>query len=503
VLPGTEGAAYPFWSPDSAFLGFFADGKLKKIALAGGSPQILCDAPGTRGGAWNSDGVIVFTPGITDALYRVPSAGGLPVPVTKRVPQESHRNPEFVPGEKRFLFTKSGSKDPSESGIYVGSLDGSAPVRLLPDQSSAVYVPDSGGKGYLLFRRGTTLMAQPFDPSTLKLTGEMFPLAQSVPFTANTQTGAFSASHNGILIYRSVNQQSANQEIFWLDRTGKRLDVLSKASGIVAMALSPDERRIALQISDSPGPGDLWLLDVSRGTTSRLTSGGNNNTPIWSPDGNRIVFSSANASSRLGTLYQKQLSGNDPAQALAADAGRNTSPYDWSRDGRFVVFGQANEKSSKRELLLLSMYGDRKPVPYIQTPFNVDFGQISPDGHWMAYNSDESGKNEVYIGAIPANGPATQISIAGGSYPRWRRDGRELFYIDPERRLMSVSIQSGKAIEAGKPQPLFAIAADLTGYWIPYQPSADGQRFLFHDTASGDAPAPMTVVLNWSAGLKK
>jgi len=346
-------------------------------------------------------------------------------------------------------------------------------------------------------------MAQPFDPSALKLTGEIFPLAQSVPFTRNTQTGAFSASGNTILIYRSLTQQSVDQEVFWMDRSGKRLDVLAKTGRIELMALSPDEKRVALGISDTQtGTSDVWLLDVSRGTTSRFTSGGNNFNPIWSPDGSRIAFSAVNQSTRSYALYQKSLSGNESPQHAVA-VGSDAAQYDWSRDGKFVVFGQADQKSSKRQLWLLPMDGDHKPVPYIQAPFNVDFGQISPDGHWLAYMSDESGKNEVYAAAIPANGPASQISIAGGSFPRWRRDGRELFYIDPERRLMSVSIQSGKTIEAGKPQSLFAIQADLTSFGIPYQPTADGQRFLFRDNASGDTPAPMTVVLNWTAGLKK
>ena len=504
ALPGTEGATYPFWSPDSAFIGFFAQGKLKKIAVAGGPPQTLCDAPNGRGGTWNNSGLILFTPDVTGGLYRVSAAGGLAAPVTQPTPSNgavSDRFPEFLPGGNRFLYLQLDDKL-EKPEISVGSLAGNPPVRILSDYSNAVYVPPAaaGRSGYLLFRRGTTLMAQPFNPDRLQLTSEMFPVAEEVGERGNQGNAAFSASDNGVLAYSSGgNLGILSREMAWVDRTGKRLGIAGQPGPISNPALSPDEKRISFGAAQKQGNRfDLWLLDVARGVPSRFTFRSDGaDDGIWSPDGSTIVFGS-NATS----IYRKPANGAGKEELLLA-GGTNDRPSDWSRDGKFVVY-ESFGGATGTDLWLLPMEGDHKPLPYLQTPFNEGNAQFSPDGRWMAYSSNESGQAQVYVQAIPASGAKWQISPAGGDQPRWRRDGKELFYISADQKLMAVPVKSGAAFEASAPRSLFAldpVYPPITGRFA-YQPGADGNRFLILANVGG-AGAPITVVLNWQAGLKK
>ena len=289
VLAGTEGATYPFWSPDSAYIGFFAGGKLKKIAVNGGAPQTLCETPYAQGGTWNQEGVILVA---GRGLKRVSAAGGVPADVTTVAPGDPHVYPVFLPGGRRFLFTLNGDR-PETIGIYVGSLDGTHPVRLVPDYSSAAYVPAKGSEqnGYLLFRRGNTLMAQPFDLRQAQLSGEVFPVAEQVGVSMNIGHGAFSTSPKGVLVYRS-GAQTDTHELVWKDRSGKRLGVLGKPGLIRSAVLSPDEKQVAMDIADpQAGNYDIWLLDITRGAMSRFTFGpGQIGGPVWAPDGGSIVF---------------------------------------------------------------------------------------------------------------------------------------------------------------------------------------------------------------------
>jgi len=504
LLPGTEGATYPFWSPDSAYIGFFADGKLKKIAVSGGSPQTLCEAFGF-GGTWNQDGVILFA---GRGLNRVSSAGGVPVPVTKAASGETHVWPVFLPGGRRFLFAIAGDK-PEAIGLYAGSLDGTPPMRLLPDYSSAAYVPGLGSErnGRLLFRRGTTLMAQPFDPSQAKLSGEMFPVAEQVGVTRHVGHGAFSASQKAALVYRSGSSFGSIRELVWMDRTGKRLGVLWKPGLMGDVALSRDEKQVALSLADpQAGTSDIWVLDIARGAMSRFTFGpGLINGPVWSPDGGSIVFSSRGASI-LRDLYRKPVRGAGDQELLVRAAGQNALPVDWSRDGRFLVYERDGERTNKKVLWILGLDGDRKPAPYLEASYNEFLAQFSPDGKWMAYVSDESGHEQVYVRAIPPTRPPVQVSIAGGSQPRWRLDGRELFYVSADQKVTAVPIRfTAAGVEAEPPQPLFDFVPGTGGgpTMFNYQPAADGQRFLMLVAPADEALVPITVVLNWQAGLKK
>jgi eukaryotic-like serine/threonine-protein kinase len=509
VMQGTDDANFPFWSPDSGFIGFFAAGKLKKIAVTGGPPQTLCDAPAGRGGAWNRDGVILFAPNLTGGLYRVSAAGGVPVQVTKFAPRgtgDSQRFPEFLPAGRRFLYLYISEAE--TTGIYVGSLDGTPPLRILPDLSKAVYAPPAapGHKGYVLFRREATLMAQPFDPDRLQTTGEMFPVAEQVGSTGTVGIGAFSASENGVLSYRS-GDVVGNRGLIWMDRAGKRLGTVTEPTATMSAALSPDEKRIALTINGATaGIGDIWLQDLGRGVLSRFTfETGYNSTPVWSPDGRHIAFSFRTAGT-IYSIYQKDVTGNGKQEFLW-HTGVNGFPSDWSPDGKFIVYSDYSDKT-KVDLWLLPLQGEHKPIPYLQTPFDETHGQFSPDGRWMAYVSDESGRVEVYVQAIPASGGKWQISAGGGDFPRWRRDGKELFYIASDQKLMALPVKTvgtpTSAFEVGPPQLLFEVEP-LGLNTFPYQPAADGQRFLVNAPAGGEAAAatPITVVLDWQAGLRK
>jgi serine/threonine protein kinase/Tol biopolymer transport system component len=391
LLQGTDDASYPFWSPDGANIGFFAQGKLKKIAVAGGPPQTLCDAPGGRGGTWSATGVILFAPNIAGGLYKVSTAGGVPEPATKFTASDlsdSERYPDFLPDGRHYLYLEDGA---GNTGIYAGSMDGTAPARLLPDISNAVYVPPTPPRinGYLLFRREGSLMAQPFDAGRIRLEGEIFPVAEQVGIAVNTGLGAFSASNNGELAFRTGGT-AGNREFTWMDRAGKRLATVTKPGIFRSGALSPDEKRLAFAISNESGDlTDLWLQDLERGVISRFTfEEGASYSPVWSRDGSRIVFAHRDAGA-LYAIYQRAAIGTGKAELILRTAV-NTSTWDWSPDGKYILYSDYQDKT-KYDLWLLPLEGDHKPIPYLQTPFSELRGQFSPDGRWMAYVSDESG----------------------------------------------------------------------------------------------------------------
>ena len=510
ALPGTEGAlnaSPPFWSPDSRFIGFFAGGKLKKIDPSGGPSQTLCDVPAvsrggswaeSRGASWNRDGVILFAPGGTGPLYRVSAAGGEPTQVTALDQSRfevTHRWPSFLPDGRHFLyFARSGKAE--STGVYVGSLDGKETKRLLSTATNAVYAPP----GFLLFMRKETLMAQAFDAGKLQLTGEPSPVAEHVAFNPGLGVAAFSVSETGVLAFRTGGGQ-INQPR-WFDRAGKQTGALGAAGLYFTVALSPDEKRAAVDLTDNQtGMTDLWLFDLlQRGVPSRFTTDpANDADPLWSPDGSSIVFSS----SREGVfnLYQKAASGVGSEEVLLKSS-EDKVPDDWSADGRFIVYETLNQKT-KSDLWVLPMSGDRQPFPFLQTEFNEQQAQFSPDGKWIAYTSDESGASEVYVQTFPASGGKWRVSTGGGVQPRWRRDGRELFYIAADQKLMAVDVKLGATFEAGVPKVLFGTRVPtLRNFRNHYAVSADGQRFLINSTIEETSSTPISVVVNWTAEVK-
>ncbi len=493
-LAGTEGASFHFWSADSRFLGFFADGKLKRIDASGGSPETLCDAPQGRGGTWSRDGVILFAPTVGGPIYRVSSSGGSATPVTRVDPsrrETSHRWPCFLPDGRHFLYLVQGEK----GGLHVGSLDSKEEKLLLLANSNVAYAPP----GYILFFRERTLRAQPFDAKRLQLTGEAFPLAEQVQSNAAFANANFSVSENGVLAY--LGGAANLSQLVWLDRSGKRLGSVGEPADYWDPRISHDGRRIAYVINDAAGNGDIWLYDVSRRVATRFTFDPENDyAPVWSPDDSRIVFTSYRKGP--GDLYQKVSTGAGSDELLLGSSSRKI-PSGWSPDGRFLALHLLQPKTSW-DILVFSL-GDRKLIPYLQTEFAEYGAQFSPDGRWVAYVSAESGRPEIYVQPFPGPGGKWQISTAGGSMPAWRRDGKELFYIAPDSKLMVARVRTGSTFEAEVPESLFESRQKSFGGLTrrQYDVSPDGQRFLVNWAMEEESSTPITLVQNWTAKARR
>ncbi|HYT31056.1 MAG TPA: hypothetical protein VEO37_00560, partial [Thermoanaerobaculia bacterium] len=486
-------------SPDSRFVGFFAQGKLKTISIHGGAPQTLCAASWGNGGTWSRNGVIVFAPNREGSLARISAAGGTPAAATdldRQRRETAHYWPQFLPDGRHFLYLASSSQRENR-GIYVRSLGKDDARRVLKTDVRAAYSPP----GYLLFLRLGTLMAQRFDPNRLELVGEPVRVAEDVAYNPSNGRNTFSISENGVLAYRTGGVGGLpTSELSWFDREGKRIGSVGGPGLYLRPALSPDGKRVAVERRDSQtGTDDIWLVDLARSALLRFTFGPFNQThPVWSPDGSRIVF----ASDRDGAsnLHQKASSGAGSEELLLASDSAKSST-DWSLDGRFIAYENQDPKTGS-DLWVLPLFADRKPIPFLQTEFNEGQGQFSPDGRWLAYFSDESGRREIYVQAFPASGGKWQISTTGGMFPRWRRDGKELFYIAADRKLMAVEVQTDPTLQADRPRALFETHV-FGAPVIPYTVSADGQRFLFNTPTEEAFSSPITVVVNWTAELKK
>jgi Tol biopolymer transport system component len=509
-LERTQGATYPFWSPDSEWIAFFADGQLKKIARTGGQIQVICDAPDDRGGAWSPNGTIVFSDRFGYAgLSRVSESGGTPAPATKITttgPSDAHRYPQFLPDGEHFLYLYL-TGDADVAGVYLTALDNSPPVRLLPGQDNALYIASPGASiGHLLFRRHDKLMAQAFDPARRQLTGAMFPAAEGVGQGENTGLGAFSVSNGGGLAYGPGTVTRV--EMVWIDRSGKRQGSVSPIADINTFSLSRDERRLALGIAaDATGTeSQIWTQAVPGGSPSKLTfdPAPGWEAPAWSPDASELAYATMNlAGLSRYEIRRKTLSSTGTEETLARS---DTVPYlwEWSPDGKFLVYSTPYSKVN--DLWMLPLDGKRQPVQLTKTPAEELFGQISPDGRWLAYAAGERGRMQIFVQPIPATGTLRLVSKDGGSMPRWRRDGKELFFRAADGQLMAVPITTAPGptagFEHGPPQPLFGpipIVGNLPRF--TYQPSSDGQRFLVAAPVASATP-PVTVVLNWQSGIK-
>jgi serine/threonine protein kinase len=510
ALPGTEGAAYPFWSPDSRSVGFFAQGKLKRIETSTGPPQTLCDAVLPRGATWSRRGTIVYSANGGQQMYRVAAAGGTPAPLTLAQPNRETSWPSFLPDSDHFVFF--GRRQ--APGIYVASLSTGETVRLVTgDYAAAVYSPT----GHLLFLKGGalsgTLLAQPFDLKRLELTGEPTAFAERVGFYPSPARADFSASETGTLIFGIRAEQTT--QLAWFDRDGKRLGTVEGGIGLTRASLSPDERTIAAEKTDPATQApDIWLVDTTGGGATRLTSNpAFEGYPLWSSDGRRVLYGSTRGTG--GDIYLKDRTGTGPEELLDNISGAGApilrQDTDWSRDGKFVVFGGLDPKTNW-DLWLLPVAeppASRKPVRYLQTQFNEHHGQLSPDGRWLAYVSDESGAQEVYVASFPVPNGRTKISIGGGSEPRWRRDGHELFYRSPDGSLIALDVpaaQPGPTFAPGNSVALFKTNRRFSSsefqVWDPmYLPSGDGQRILVNESVETVASA-ISVVLNWPAALR-
>jgi Tol biopolymer transport system component len=500
-LPGTEGGIYPLWSPDSRTIAFFADGKLKKVEVAGGPVLTLCDyGAGARGGTWSKNDVIVF--GAFRGAFRVPAAGGRPAPATKLEAGEVfHRFPWFLPDGRHFLYTAI-HPEPEKTAIYVAALDSQERKLIVAAASNAVYTPP----GYLLFVRERALLAQPFDAAKLQTTGDAIPIAEQVDSARGTlDQNQFSASQNGVLVYTS-GVSGDNVQLTWFDHSGKVAGTLGERAAVNWGAISPDERTVAVYRMDpQSGLFDIWLYDLARGTASRFTFGpGMNECPVWSPDGRHIAFYSTRDGP--GHPFQRAVAGTGRDEVLdkpAGDPPRVARVDDWSRDGRFAIEASVPSPTTKFQVWVVPLFpagGERKPFPYLQSEFNERWARLSPNGQWLAYASDESKRYEIYVQTFPTPGGKWQVSTQGGTRPVWSRDGKELYFIGPDRKLMAVEIKGGIQFEAAVPKPLFDVRFPGGNSWFAV--SKDG-RFLIPVSTEQSASAPMTVVVNWQAGLKK
>jgi eukaryotic-like serine/threonine-protein kinase len=515
-LPGTEivGPAPPppFWSPDGRFVAWDAGGRLKKLDVSGGLPQTLCDLPSGSvavGGSWNQAGDIIF--GNFGGLLRVRETGGAPSEITALDPsrkEEFHLLPTFLPDGRHFVYLRVSPTSPELGGTYIGTLDAKPEAqsaeRLMPYAVGVTYAAAAdSGPGRLLFLREGTLMTQLFDATRLALAGEPVPVAERVG--SFRDGGFFSASANDVLVYRSAD---TDFQISWFDRQGAVSSRVSEPGGFRGVALSPDGARAVASRTDpqDAAKADLWLFDMARGAgVSRLTSGSSLvEFPVWSPDGKQIAFTFSNSH-----LRQKLASpeGDEKELLRSASAGL-VRANSWSPDGRFLLYEEpgSNTGSVNMNLFVRPDNGARS-VPFVQTRFNELQGRFSPDGRWVAYVSNQSSVNEVYVrrftadfsGGSAATGGSVLVSRGGGSEPRWRGDGREIFYLAPDGKMMAVDVITTPEFQAGTPKPLFQTSAGT----IVGDVSADGKRFLLVTPAGPSASAPFTVVLNWTSGLKK
>jgi serine/threonine protein kinase len=494
-LPNTEGASFPFWSPDGQSLGFFADGKLKKLSLSGGPAQTLCDAPTGRGGTWSKDGVILFTPSghLGVGLYRISASGGTPVQITvpdKSLIEDSHRWPFFLPDGIHYLYSAihlSGRRD--LSSVYMGSL-GSNEKRLVTKAgANAAYVAP-----YLLFYRDQTLFGQPFDTRKLEPTGEPIPILTDIQYWPRISEAVFAASGTGLLVAQKAGDSGASQ-LLWFDRKGQQIGIVLKPGIYGNISLSLNGKAVASDTTDPASQNtDVWTYDLENQSAKRLTfDPAIDSTPIWSPDGSRMVFGS-----NRGTnfdLYLKDTNGAQEEKPILQE-GPDRFPTDWSRDGKYILY----ERGADLWFITIPEF---HPTQFLKASSTLKGGRFSPDGKWIAYSSNESGRWEVYVTSFPEAHGKWQVSNAGGVEPKWRGDGKELFYLSSDSKMMAVPVKTSSNFDPGTPMLLFqANPREMlaTSEQFSYEVSQDGQKFLIN-THLKTAMTPMSVVLNWSAKL--
>ena len=505
MLPGTQGAAFPFWSPDNHYIGFFANSKLKRIEKTGGPPFSICDVITPRGASWGRDGKIVLPLDQVVGLSMVSEAGGIPTPLTTLDTtrnEQTHRYPFFLPDGKHFLYlartTASGSGSALDA-ICVGSVDGKVNKRLLPGVSNAAYAC-----GHLLYMRENSLMAHPFDAGALELTGDPFPIAESVDFSTRYSVASYTVSQTGVLVYLGKSRTST-PELALVDPGGKKMRSFGQPEVFVNATLSNDGRMIAMDLYEvSARNADIWIFDVARGVKTRFTfDPAVDAYPIWSPDGSRIAFSS----NRKGhyDLYEKMSNGAADEQLLFASSLTKIFT-DWSSDGKLMLFNATGDTKTKSDIWVLPMTGDRKPFPLVMTEFSEINATFSPDMKWVAYQSNESGRDEVYVRPFPGPGAKWQVSTNGGSIPRWKKNGKEIFYQAGGKITVAEVNGSGSNFQVGAVREYFDpsnVGGINVGNGTLKDMSADGQSILLTISRGTLATAPLTLVVNWTGEFRK
>jgi Tol biopolymer transport system component len=496
-IEGTQGASYPFWSPDSRSIGFFADGKLKKVDLSGGQSQVICNAPNGRGGAWNREGVIVLAPDALGGLFRVSALGGTPVEMTtldKSRFESSHRWPKFLPDGKHLIYLAANFSGKVEmNAIFLGSLDSADRRLLVSSTANADYVEP----GYLVFVRDNALVAQTFDQRRYSLSGEPHVLSNEVLFLPQVDRAIFSASAD-VLITQTGKGANLSQ-LTWFDRSGKPLGTVGQPGWYDNVRLSPDGRRVATDQTDPDGRNiDVWVHEVARGTATRMTfDPALDQTPVWSADSQKVLFTSNRTGSFL--LYTKNADGSGSEAPLIDLGGALVNAWDWSRDGKYILFRKGSE-------LGFLTSPEKAATTLMQAKWTVRGAQFSPDSRWIAYASNETGNMEIYVSPFPSVNGKWQVSSAGGQEPKWRNDGKELFYVAADGKVMAVPVSVGASFEAGTPVALFQThrrqpmsSQDLFSYDV----TGDGQRFLVATKLDEPSAAPLSILLNWTSEVGK
>jgi serine/threonine protein kinase/Tol biopolymer transport system component len=501
-LPATEGASWPFWSPDSKSVGLFAAGKLKKIDITGGPAVTICDAPAGRGGAWSSKGVILFALGTAGGLLQVSAAGGIPAPATMLDPAtkaNSHRWPQFLPDGEHFLYFSlvTPGLGSGANGVFVTSLGSTTSTFLVATDGWAAHA----APGVLLFARGSTLMSQPFDTAELRLTGEPAPVAEAIGLPGGN-IAAFSASHTGVLVYSAGSQVANNRRLVWVDRKGA-VTPLALAPGVYdSPALSPDGQQVVLAVRDTTGE-HIWVYDLARGTLGKRTfDGPGNNFPVWSRDGTFLTFTRGASPGFVGPLMRVRADGSGTPELLVSEAHLqgNKVAGSWSPDGRLLTI-QHGANVVVRD-------ADGVFHPTLTTAANEREARFSSNGQWFSYRSNETGRWEVYVQSYPPGNGKWQISTDGGAQAMWAPNGRELFFLNGNR-MMAADVELGSAFNAGTPRVLFEMPLAETAPDDPsrYAVTPDAQRFLVLTTAAeqkgADSTPPITVVLNYAQALKR
>jgi len=502
ALVGTEDAMYPFWSADSRDLGFFARGKLKRVNGNGGPVQELCDASNGRGGAWNKDGVILFTPTAQSALFRVSAGGGKPEPATKvdvARNQNSHRWPRFLPDNRHYIYWARNSLGSAQQSLVVASLDSSESKEILTGVTTATYAA-----GYLLFMREQTLVAQVFDASKLQLTGEAVPIAEHLAVNGASGVPEFSASDNGVLVYQ-IGDATGSWDLLWYTREGKQAGAVAQQERYYYPALSRDNSQLSVSLfNGAQGTADIWVLDLKRGTKSRLTFGpGTQLSSLWSMDGKSVYYSS-NAKG-ANQIYSKAADGSGAEQLTLDHKEASDVPYSFSSDGKYLVYTRRvlSDPQGNVDIWAVPMFGDHKPFAVVATAFSDVAPAVSPAGKWLAYQNNESGRNEVYLTPFPGGGARWQVSTTGGADPRWRGDGKELYFLDPADSMTAVDVDtSGATPRLGVPHALFQ-ANGVQRQVGSFVVANDGKRFLINSGSTKQGSEPLTLVTNWTSELKK
>ncbi|BCS32377.1 hypothetical protein TBR22_A15870 [Luteitalea sp. TBR-22] len=497
ILPGTAGGGDPFWSPDSRHIGFFADKTLRTIDITGGPARIVASATGGGGASWSDEGYIVFGSS-GRPLYRVPASGGTPMAVTEldaTREETAHVGPRLLPGGTRFIYLARSTRPEHDAIVYLGSLGSKDRTRLVDSTGWPEFSPP----GYLLFQRGSTLMAQAMAPGSFDLTGESRVVMEGLVL-GNPQWArpAFKASRNGVLVTRLGDDSNSRSQLWSFTRQSVEPPTKLSTQRYFAPRLSPDGLRVlGTQVDSASGPGDLWLFDLSRNTPTRFTLNQSpDSNPIWAPDGKRVAFASTR--DRAHGIYVMS-AGGAGEEELALKSASRIVPTDWSADGRYIVYSKGSDNANS-DVWIVPVSGERQPVPVLQTPSSESQARLSPDGRWIAYTSNESGEAQVYVQSFPTSGNKWQVSNKGGHWPEWRRDGKELFYHSrAEKGIMAVPVApqaSPDRFEVGLPQRVVP-AVVFSGFSV----APDGQHFIVDGFLNDESASILTVVVNWAAAL--